>query len=369
MNIDGAKILVTGASSGIGEALAPLLGGNGVRPWAWCAGAPTGSRPCSSGAARSRPSRACGRLISATSPRRAGRARGRRYVRRSRRARQQRGDPEAHARHRSHPGRRRASDDCRLSLPRAHGTRVAPPLRRTRPGPSAVRVEHRRPHPDRERIRILARRSPRCAASRKRWPSTSRGQASRSSWCCPGRSPRRSGSNPTTNRRSSTSRKSHRGVRGRNRRRDRRRRLRVFRTADLPGRCRRQGDRRRQDRELRPVRAGHGRVRQDVRAGKNGRGSQQRRAPSLRDRRGRRGRGIRAVRREARPDHPRAHRSPRRVWRARVGETARRAALDDIRARGLVVVPLCPFVARYVERHPEYDDLVDHEALAALNKK
>jgi predicted GNAT family acetyltransferase len=33
-------------------------------------------------------------------------------------------------------------------------------------------------------------------------------------------------------------------------------------------------------------------------------------------------------------------------------------ALDDIRARGLGVVPLCPFVASYLRRHPEYADLV-----------
>ena len=33
-------------------------------------------------------------------------------------------------------------------------------------------------------------------------------------------------------------------------------------------------------------------------------------------------------------------------------------ALDDIRARGLRVVPLCPFVAAYIQRHPEYGDLV-----------
>jgi predicted GNAT family acetyltransferase len=33
-------------------------------------------------------------------------------------------------------------------------------------------------------------------------------------------------------------------------------------------------------------------------------------------------------------------------------------ALDDIRARGLKVVPLCPFAAAYVRRHPEYGDLV-----------
>jgi uncharacterized protein len=33
-------------------------------------------------------------------------------------------------------------------------------------------------------------------------------------------------------------------------------------------------------------------------------------------------------------------------------------ALDDIRSRGLSVVPLCPFVAAYIRHHPEYADLV-----------
>ena len=34
------------------------------------------------------------------------------------------------------------------------------------------------------------------------------------------------------------------------------------------------------------------------------------------------------------------------------------SALDDVRQRGLAVVPLCPFVRSYIARHPEYDDLV-----------
>ena len=34
------------------------------------------------------------------------------------------------------------------------------------------------------------------------------------------------------------------------------------------------------------------------------------------------------------------------------------AALDDIRARGLPVVPICPFVRGFIRRHPEYADLV-----------
>ena len=33
-------------------------------------------------------------------------------------------------------------------------------------------------------------------------------------------------------------------------------------------------------------------------------------------------------------------------------------ALDDIRARGLHVVPFCPFVRSYIRRHPDYADLV-----------
>jgi len=33
-------------------------------------------------------------------------------------------------------------------------------------------------------------------------------------------------------------------------------------------------------------------------------------------------------------------------------------ALDDIRARGLRMTPQCPFVRAFVDRHPEYADLV-----------
>ena len=32
--------------------------------------------------------------------------------------------------------------------------------------------------------------------------------------------------------------------------------------------------------------------------------------------------------------------------------------LDDAREQGLQVVPLCPFVAHYIERHPDYADLL-----------
>lgn len=35
-----------------------------------------------------------------------------------------------------------------------------------------------------------------------------------------------------------------------------------------------------------------------------------------------------------------------------------RGALDDVRSRGLPVLPLCPFVKGWIERHPDYADLV-----------
>jgi predicted GNAT family acetyltransferase len=38
-------------------------------------------------------------------------------------------------------------------------------------------------------------------------------------------------------------------------------------------------------------------------------------------------------------------------------------ALGAVRAAGEQVVPLCPFVADYLERHPDDDDLVDHALL------
>jgi uncharacterized protein len=38
-----------------------------------------------------------------------------------------------------------------------------------------------------------------------------------------------------------------------------------------------------------------------------------------------------------------------------------REALEYARNRGLSVVPLCPYVADYLEKHPEYGDLVVQE--------
>lgn len=39
--------------------------------------------------------------------------------------------------------------------------------------------------------------------------------------------------------------------------------------------------------------------------------------------------------------------------------TLARSALEDARARGLRVVPTCPYVASYLRKHPEYADLAE----------
>ena len=41
-----------------------------------------------------------------------------------------------------------------------------------------------------------------------------------------------------------------------------------------------------------------------------------------------------------------------------LGSTLVRAALDDVRRRGGSVVPQCSFVRGWIERHPDYADLV-----------
>jgi predicted GNAT family acetyltransferase len=42
-----------------------------------------------------------------------------------------------------------------------------------------------------------------------------------------------------------------------------------------------------------------------------------------------------------------------------VGGRLVRGALDDVRSRGERAVPSCSFVRGWIERHPEYADLVD----------
>lgn len=41
-----------------------------------------------------------------------------------------------------------------------------------------------------------------------------------------------------------------------------------------------------------------------------------------------------------------------------VGSALARGALDDVRSQGLSVVPLCPFIKKWILRHPDYKDRV-----------
>lgn len=41
-----------------------------------------------------------------------------------------------------------------------------------------------------------------------------------------------------------------------------------------------------------------------------------------------------------------------------VGTALARGTLDRIRAAGLRIRPLCPFIAAFIQRHPDYADLV-----------
>ena len=41
-----------------------------------------------------------------------------------------------------------------------------------------------------------------------------------------------------------------------------------------------------------------------------------------------------------------------------IGGRLTKSALDDARKRGLKVDPVCPFIATYIDRNPDYADLV-----------
>jgi uncharacterized protein len=49
-----------------------------------------------------------------------------------------------------------------------------------------------------------------------------------------------------------------------------------------------------------------------------------------------------------------------------VGSALVREALDDARRRGLEVLPFCPFVNSYIERHRDYADLVAESRLESF---
>jgi uncharacterized protein len=43
-----------------------------------------------------------------------------------------------------------------------------------------------------------------------------------------------------------------------------------------------------------------------------------------------------------------------------LGGSLARGALDDVRERGLSVVPLCPFIKKWIDKHPDYQGLLRH---------
>ncbi len=50
-----------------------------------------------------------------------------------------------------------------------------------------------------------------------------------------------------------------------------------------------------------------------------------------------------------------------------IGSALAKYALEDVKAQGGSVVPICPFIAAWLRRHPEYDELVDHDLLDRIN--
>jgi len=53
---------------------------------------------------------------------------------------------------------------------------------------------------------------------------------------------------------------------------------------------------------------------------------------------------------------------PKKLEGRGIGSKLIRAALDSARDRSLNVIPICPFVKAFIERHPEYQALVKHTA-------
>ncbi|MEV0700483.1 GNAT family N-acetyltransferase [Saccharopolyspora sp. NPDC050389] len=49
-----------------------------------------------------------------------------------------------------------------------------------------------------------------------------------------------------------------------------------------------------------------------------------------------------------------------------LGSVLVRAALDDVRERGLAVLPYCPFVRRWISTHPDYLELVPADKRAGF---
>lgn len=49
-----------------------------------------------------------------------------------------------------------------------------------------------------------------------------------------------------------------------------------------------------------------------------------------------------------------------------LASTLVRSALDDVRAQQGRIVPLCEYIAGWLTKNPDYDNLVDHDLLARM---
>ncbi|MFT4858046.1 MAG: putative GNAT family acetyltransferase [Planctomycetota bacterium] len=49
---------------------------------------------------------------------------------------------------------------------------------------------------------------------------------------------------------------------------------------------------------------------------------------------------------------------PKKLEGRGIGSSLVKMALEDIKKKELILVPLCPFVALYIKRHPEWNELV-----------
>lgn len=52
-----------------------------------------------------------------------------------------------------------------------------------------------------------------------------------------------------------------------------------------------------------------------------------------------------------------------------IGSQLASAALDMVRERDALAVPLCPFIDSYIRRHAEYGDIVDEEMTESLRNR
>ena len=48
-----------------------------------------------------------------------------------------------------------------------------------------------------------------------------------------------------------------------------------------------------------------------------------------------------------------------------IGSAIARQALEEVRRRSLLAIPVCPFIAAFLRKHPEYQDLVSPESRRA----